>query len=94
MLRGLLYLVIIIFLISFLRMVIGLIMRTMGDMLRSEASASPASHGRPPSVPVGGELKRDPVCGTFVPASTTFRKTVNGEQYHFCSAECRDRYAG
>ena len=94
MLRALLYLVIIIFLISFLRMVIGLIMRTMGDMLGSEAPVSPAPHGRPPSVPISGELKRDPVCGTFVPASTTFRKTVKGEQYHFCSAECRDRYVG
>jgi YHS domain-containing protein len=94
MLRALLYLVILIFLISFLRMVIGLILRTMGDMMRPQSTASTVPHGRPPSVSVSGELKRDPVCGTFDPASTAFRKTVNGEHFHFCSADCRDRYAG
>jgi YHS domain-containing protein len=94
MFRAILYLIIVLFLITFIRMVIGLIVRTMGEMMRSEAPASPSSPGRPPSVSVSGELKRDPVCGTFVPASTTYRKTVNGEQYHFCSAECRDKYAG
>ena len=94
MFRAILYLIIVIFLITFVRMVIGLIVRTMGEMMRSEAPASPSAPGRPPAVPVSGELKRDPVCGTFVPVSTTYRKTVNGEQYHFCSAACRDKYAG
>jgi YHS domain-containing protein len=94
MFRAILYLIIVIFLITFVRMVIGLIVRTMGEMMRSEAPASPSAPGRRPAVPVSGELKRDPVCGTFVPVSTTYRKTVNGEQYHFCSAECRDKYAG
>jgi YHS domain-containing protein len=42
---------------------------------------------------VGGELKRDPVCGTFVATSTAFKKTVRGETIHFCSADCRDKYA-
>jgi YHS domain-containing protein len=38
-------------------------------------------------------LKRDPVCGTFVPMSTQFQKTVGGEAKYFCSAECRDKFA-
>ena len=91
MIRAILYLVIAIFLITFVRMVIGIIMRGMGEMM-SQQSAASAPPGRPPSAPMSGELKRDPVCGTFVPASTTFRKTVNGQPYHFCSAECRDKY--
>ena len=41
-----------------------------------------------------GELKRDPVCGTFVPAATAVRRTDAGETLYFCSPECRDRYAG
>jgi len=94
MFRAILYLIIVVFLITFVRMVLGLIMRTMGEMMRSEAPASPSPAGRPPSAPISGELKRDPVCGTFVPVSTAYRKTVKGEQYHFCSAECRDKYAG
>lgn len=92
MIRAILYLVIVIFLITFLRMVIGLIMRSMGEMMSQSASA-PNSQSGPANIPMSGELKRDPVCGTFVPASTTFRKTVHGELYHFCSAECRDKYA-
>jgi uncharacterized protein len=40
----------------------------------------------------GGELKQDPVCGTFVPTATSVKKTVNGELVHFCSAACRDRF--
>lgn len=92
MIRAILYLVIGIFIITFLRMVIGIIMRGMGDMMR-EQSAAQAPSGRPPSPSVSGELKRDPVCGTFVPASTTFQKMVRGQSYHFCSAECRDKFA-
>ena len=33
---------------------------------------------------VGGELRRDPVCGTFVPANSSFQKSLNGQSY--CSA--------
>jgi YHS domain-containing protein len=92
MIRAILYLVIGIFIITFIRMVIGIIMRGMGDMMR-EQSAAQAPPGRPPGPSVSGELKRDPVCGTFVPASTNFRKIVNGQPYHFCSAACRDKFA-
>ena len=92
MLRALLYLVIGIFFITFIRMVIGIIMRGMGEML-SEQSAASTPPGQPAPPPASGELKRDPVCGTFVPVTTAFQKTVNGRPYHFCSADCRDKYA-
>jgi YHS domain-containing protein len=42
--------------------------------------------------PTGGELKKDPVCGTYVSAGAAVTKRVNGELVHFCSAECRDKY--
>ncbi|MBZ5592728.1 MAG: hypothetical protein LAP39_10865 [Acidobacteriia bacterium] len=42
--------------------------------------------------PVGGELKQDPVCGTFVPVATSVKKTINGELVHFCSVACRDKF--
>jgi uncharacterized protein len=93
MLRAILYLVITILLITFLRMVIGLIMRSMGEMMKQQSAGGPSPQGRAPRMPVGGELKRDPVCGTFVPANTEFQKTVDGQGYHFCSAECRDKFA-
>lgn len=53
---------------------------------------SPPGSKKPPSVPAGGELKKDPVCGTYVSTSASVTRTVNGEVLHFCSPECRDRY--
>ncbi len=40
----------------------------------------------------GGELKKDPVCGTYVSAGAAVTKRIKGDLVHFCSAECRDRY--
>jgi YHS domain-containing protein len=49
---------------------------------------------RPPEpIQSGGELKKDPVCGTYVSAASSFTRTVNGQLFHFCSKECRDRYS-
>jgi YHS domain-containing protein len=50
---------------------------------------------RPPSAPreqSGGELKKDPVCGTFVAVASSIKTTINGEIIHFCSTACRDKY--
>jgi YHS domain-containing protein len=40
----------------------------------------------------GGELKKDPVCGTFVATASSVKSTVNGEVIHFCSTTCREKY--
>jgi YHS domain-containing protein len=45
-----------------------------------------------PSVSPGGELKKDPVCGTYVSADTAVTKRINGQTVHFCSPACRDKY--
>jgi YHS domain-containing protein len=46
---------------------------------------------REPAVVAGGELKKDPVCGTYVSTALSVTRTVNGELVHFCSRECRDK---
>jgi YHS domain-containing protein len=38
-------------------------------------------------------LKMDPVCGTYVAVDSSFKKIAGGKVYHFCSAECRNRFA-
>jgi YHS domain-containing protein len=48
--------------------------------------------GAPPPVFAGGDLKKDPVCGTYVSTSSSVTRTVNGELLHFCSKECCDKY--
>jgi len=45
-----------------------------------------------PSVPAGGELKKDPVCGTYVSTNASVTRTVGGQVMYFCSPECRDKY--
>ena len=56
------------------------------------APPAPQAPPREPSVVSGGELKKDPVCGTYVSTALSVTRTVNGQLLHFCSKECRDRY--
>jgi YHS domain-containing protein len=46
----------------------------------------------PTTVSLGGELKKDPVCGTYVSEDTAVTKRVGSQTLHFCSAACRDKY--
>jgi hypothetical protein len=78
--------------IGFLRAVIGLLAKGFSDLV-APPSKSPAQAPRPPEVPLSGELKKDPVCGTYVSAATSVKKTVNGRTLHFCSTACRDRHS-
>jgi len=55
---------------------------------------SGGGHSEPkrPQVQASGELKRDPVCGTYVSTAVSLTGKSNGETVYFCSPECRDRY--
>jgi YHS domain-containing protein len=89
MFRTLIYIIVSILLVTFVRSVIGLITKTMAELMNP---SSPDS-GNPSSGPTaGGELKKDPVCGTYVSATASVKKTIHGEVVHFCSAGCRDKY--
>ena len=59
-------------------------------VVNPQARTSSQNQARPATT--GGELKQDPVCGTFVPTATSVKQTVNGELVHFCSVACRDKY--
>jgi YHS domain-containing protein len=56
-------------------------------------STTPAPRATP-SAPSSAELKKDPVCGTYVTAASGFTRTVKGEVVCFCSKECLDRFRG
>jgi YHS domain-containing protein len=87
MIRTIVYLLIAILLISLLRAVIGAIGRAFSGLLQPKDP--PPSRSRPGT---SGELKKDPVCGTFVATATSVKETVHGEVVHFCSRKCRDKY--
>jgi len=90
MFRLFFYLIALIVLISVIRTVAGVLLKGIGVWF---ASTSP-THPHAPSTPAGGELKKDPVCGTFVSTATSVKKTVGLSVLHFCSVECRDKFQG
>jgi YHS domain-containing protein len=89
MIRTVLYLVISVFLLTLLRYVIGTITRGFSELFRPQGA--PQKSSAPNRV---DELKKDPVCGTYVAVSTSVKQTVGHEVVHFCSAACRDKYLG
>ncbi|HWQ56300.1 MAG TPA: hypothetical protein VN442_21615 [Bryobacteraceae bacterium] len=64
------------------------------NLLGSSGSSVPAARdGKEDEVHAGGELKRDPVCGTYVAVNSAVTKKVDGREIHFCSVACRDKYS-
>jgi len=90
MLRAILYAIVAVLAISLLRSVIGVLAKGFHDFVNPAAQTQP----RRPTVESGGELKRDPVCGTFISTSTALQKKVGKDVYYFCSEECKARFKG
>jgi len=92
--RWLLEAVIAILVITLLRAVIGTILKGFSELFHPSASAASRSSAQPRArpIPTADALKKDPVCGTFIAASSSIQKTVGGETFYFCSTECRDKF--
>ncbi len=54
----------------------------------AQAAANPDA----PEMREAGELRKDPVCGTFVAMNTPHSTIIDGKTSYFCSRECRDLY--
>jgi YHS domain-containing protein len=89
MFKAILFLFGAVLVISMLRAVIGAVGKLFGDFV----NPTPPTAARRPSVPAGGELKKDPVCGTFISTATAIQKKVGSEVYYFCSPGCRDKFS-
>jgi YHS domain-containing protein len=93
MFRVILYLIFTVILISVLRAVMGIIAKGFGELMGprpTQSGQSSQSAGR--QVPLTGELKKDPACGTYISAATSIHEKVGGETFYFCSKQCRDKY--
>ena len=89
MFRGLFRFVAVLVFFAVIRYVIVTVARFFSQSMGSgAASQDPSTNG----APVRGELKKDPVCGTFVSTGSSVKQMVNGETVHFCSTTCRDKY--
>jgi YHS domain-containing protein len=83
-----LYLIGAVLFISLLRSVLGILAKGFAEVFRPSAPNTAPRQ----AVPQGGELKKDPVCGTFISTATSLSKQVRGEVYYFCSPACRDKF--
>ncbi len=88
MFRVIFWLLGLVVIISLLRGVIGIILRGLGAVLNPRPSQQPQAG----QVPLSGELKKDPACGTYISAATSIHENVAGETFYFCSKQCRDKY--
>ncbi len=90
MVRAFIYILASIFAITFIRMVIGLLTRGVGDLLNAELKNAPQKSSSGGPVPTSGELKPCAKCGTYVLATTPFRGVSSaGDPVFFCSQACQ-----
>jgi YHS domain-containing protein len=74
----------------------GIVRSFLRSLFGSQSSVTRQAPAQPPppTVVVGGELRKDPVCGTYVSTGASVTRTVDGRVVHFCSKECRDAFQG
>jgi YHS domain-containing protein len=89
--RAILYLIAIVLAISVIRSIVGVLSKGFADLVNPSPSSS-GPRTRTPSVPPAENLKKDPVCGTYIAPSTAVVQMVNGENVYFCSKVCRDKF--
>jgi YHS domain-containing protein len=92
MFRVILYLLFAVILISVLRAVMGIIAKGFGELIGPRHGQAQSSQTPGKQVPLSGELKKDPACGTYIAAASSIQEKVGGEILYFCSKQCRDKY--
>ena len=68
-----------------------LILRLVLRLIFGTAFARRAAAPRRAPERLGGELVRDPVCGTYIPKAGAFVVGKGDNARYFCSIECRDK---
>ena len=92
MFRLVLYLLLAVVLISVLRSVIGVVMKLVASVLSGTAESHPTAQSAE-AHQLGGDLHRDPVCGTYVAESTPHQRKVSGQVFYYCSDSCKEKHA-
>ena len=62
--------------------------------MSAATSTSPPVARPPEELASAGELRKDPVCETYISVPSPWAKLVKGETVYFCSRECKDRFRG
>lgn len=93
MFRTVLYLLLAVVLISLLRSVIGIVSKAMTSFLNTSADSQNPASPTGDTHQLGGDLHRDPVCGTYVAESTPHQRRLSGQTFYYCSESCREKHA-
>jgi len=80
------------FLRILLPLLIFLVVRSVIKALFAGKGVPAKSSDGPPPVAASGELKKDPVCGTYVSAVASVSQKVGRETVYFCSDQCKQKY--
>jgi YHS domain-containing protein len=46
-----------------------------------------------PQTSAGGDLRKDPVCGTYVAEASALKRSVGGQVFYYCSEACREKHS-
>jgi len=76
-----------------IRLFLSLIIKAAVALFGASQQRPSASPSNAP-IPIGGELVRDPVCGTYVSQNTSMKKSIAGTTHYFCSQDCKDKFHG
>ena len=80
--------------LSVVRSVVTMIQRAFtGGRAQPPVRKAGGASSSSSQAPATTMLQQDPVCGTYVAVDTSLKRVVNGRVVHFCSPECRDKYA-
>ncbi len=87
MIRAIIYLLLSIFLITIIRLMIGIVMKALNAYLNPVPPS--ASNSRPNSTsapkPKAGVLRKDSYSGVYIAEDSAIVKVINGETHYFAS---------
>jgi YHS domain-containing protein len=92
MFRAIFYLLLTVVVITVLKSIVGIVLKGVAEAMKPGSTTQGAAPRPSGQVPLTGELKKDPLCGTYIAAATSIKEKVGGQTIHFCSQECRDKY--
>jgi len=70
------------------------IARASAGSLRRQAQGAGNRRGEAsPESASGGELHKDPVCGTYVAESAALKRQAGGQTFYYCSESCREKHS-
>ena len=73
--------------------IIRIVLRFFARMTGGAAAPRPTQKPNQPATREGGQLVRDPNCGTYVPVTRALREGSGDNAVYFCSEACRTAWA-